>query len=736
MSKLVYDTWAGNDWNRGLPVGNGKIGAVVLGDGANTTLRLNEDSLWYGGPIDRVNQDAREHLPEVRELIFSGKIPEAEEMLLHTFSGVPNSCRTYAPLGNLTVRYHTASKECTAYHRELNLDDAVAITRREFGGCVITETVFCDTETNLCVVRAVSEGDAFDITAELDRMNWYDSGFHDGSNVYALGEMVGEGYSFCAGMTAFTDNGEPTVTAKRICAKAIHRFCLLFTAATTYREKDPLSYVRSALVFPACPYDRILSLHKEHYHEAFRRVSLTLPSDEALAEMPTDKRLQRLRDGESDNGLLKLYFDFGRYLMISGSAPGSLPLNLQGIWNPMMDPPWGSKYTININLQMNYWPVEVLGLSEYAKPLFELMKRMCERGRKTAMDMYGCRGTVAHHNTDLWGDTAPQDEWIPGTYWVMGMALLCTHVWKHYQYTQDKEFLAEMYPVVRESVLFFHDFCVERDGKAVIVPSVSPENTYILPDGTKGCVCYNSTMDVEILRDLLSQFLEMSVIVGDDDEDFLTETRKLLGKLPPISVGRYGQIMEWAEDYGEAEPGHRHISHLYALYPSEQITRDGTPELADAAEITLQRRLSNGGGHTGWSRAWILCMFARLGNGEKCYENLTALLTSSTLPNLFDNHPPFQIDGNFGAIAAYAEMLLQSNESRVLLLPALPKQWKNGSISGIVARGGAKYDFSWEDGQVISCTVTAGKSDYSTLLYAPGRETEVTVPAGVCSKLW
>ncbi|MBP5410565.1 MAG: glycoside hydrolase N-terminal domain-containing protein [Lachnospiraceae bacterium] len=730
MSKLRYNTWAGRDWNRGLPVGNGKLGAMILGDARHTLLMLNEDSLWYGGPIDRVNQDAKEHLSEVRELIFAGKIPQAEEMLLKTFSGVPTSCRTYSVLGNLNVYYGDLPEQCEEYSRELDLDCAVATCRRK-STREITETVFCDESTNLLVFRAVSEdGRPFDVSAEFDRMSWYDAGFHDGNVVYAMGSMVGDNYSFCAGMTAFTDTGEEEVTARRITAKGVTSFCLLFTASTTYRESDPLSYVRSSLGFAACPYDKLLRIHTEDYKKVFDRVRLTLPADPSLESLPTDERLSRMDEAHPDNGLLTTYFDFGRYLLIASSAPGSLPANLQGVWNHHMDPPWGSKFTININLQMNYWPVDTLGLSEYAEPLFSLMKRMHERGRKTAADMYGCRGTVAHHNTDLWGDTAPQDEWIPGTYWVMGMAWLCTHVWKHYRYTLDTAFLAEMYPIVKDTVLFFLDFCVDRDGTAVIIPSVSPENTYILPDGTRGCVCYNSTMDVEILRDLLTQFLSLSTIVEQDDEDFIAAAEELLGKLPPIRIGRYGQIMEWPEDYGEAEPGHRHISHLYGLYPSDQISTDQTPELAKAAKVTLERRLSHGGGHTGWSRAWILNMFARLQDGERCYDNLLALLKSSTLPNLLDNHPPFQIDGNFGAIAAYGEMLLQSSEQCTKLLPALPSHWSEGSVRGLVAIGGARYDIVWKDCRVTECKITAGTTDYNTELLVGEDRRNVSVKAG------
>ncbi len=354
-------------------------------------------------------------------------------------------------------------------------------------------------------------------------------------------------------------------------------------------------------------------------------------------------------------------------------------------------------------------------------PLFDLLEKMEVRGRKTAEEMYGCKGFVAHHNTDLWADTAPQDLYIPSTYWVMGGAWFCTHVWEHYEFTKDEDFLKRMYPVMKSSVTFFLDFLVEHNGEYVTCPSVSPENTYILPDGTRGCICYASAMDNEILTDLFSQYLKAASLVKETELDFIDKVKEYLEKLPKIKIGKHGQIMEWVEDYEEAEPGHRHISHLYALHPSSQIMMDQTPELAEAARITLQRRLSNGGGHTGWSRAWIINMYARLWEGDTAYDNLIKLFENSTTDNLFDSHPPFQIDGNFGSIAAIGEMLLQSNGGRVVVLPALPSQWKNGNIKGIRARGSAVYDITWSEGKVTSITITA-QADYETKLYFNDQE--------------
>lgn len=714
MSKLFYTQSAGGDWNQALPIGNGKLGAMIYGTEIWEHLQLNEDSLWYGDAMNRINPDAAENLEKVRKLIFEGKIPEAEELLLHAFSGTPASERPYSSLGEIYLHYHDIQGECEAYRRELDLERAVHTVTKTYQGTTYVEEAFANAENNVIVMKiSTTDGTPFDLSLNFARMCFYDSSFHDDTTVYCMGKMVGEDYRFAAGITAFSQGGSITPLGEYLCCKQVEKLCVLFTAATTYREREPLEYVRSVLgKARSMTYAELYDCHVRDYQALFGRTRLTLSSDPALEELPTNERLARIDSDAPDNGLVTTYFDFGRYLLISSSRPGSLPANLQGIWNKDIDPPWGCKFTVNINTQMNYWPAEMLGLSECQLPLFDHMLKMCENGRKTAREMYRCRGTVCHHNTDLWGDTAPQDTWIPGTYWVMSLPWLCTHVWEHYLYTRDLEFLRKMYPVVKESVLFFHDFLIETEDEALICPSVSPENTYLLPSGVEGSVCAGSTMDNEILRDHFTQFLEMASLLEDDDFPFILRTRELLAKLPPLKIGSFGQIMEWREDYREKDPGHRHISHLYALHPSSQITVDGTPELAEAASVTLRRRLAHGGGHTGWSRAWIMNMYARLWDGEKTYENLLELFKRSTLGNLFDNHPPFQIDGNFGSVAAIGEMLLQSNSNRIVLLPALPKEWPEGRIDGIYARGGARFRLSWKDGRLQAFTAKAVYADF------------------------
>ena len=456
------------------------------------------------------------------------------------------------------------------------------------------------------------------------------------------------------------------------------------------------------------PYPILKRDHEREYRRLFDRVDFRLggtDEDPALSRLPTDQRLARLKSGQKDPALETLYFQFGRYLLISSSRPGCLPANLQGIWNGEMLPPWDSKYTININAEMNYWPAEVCNLSECHLPLFDLIERMRPNGRRTAREMYGCHGFVAHHNTDIWGDTAPQDLYTPATQWPMGAAWLCLHIWEHYLYTEDKKFLESRYDALREASEFFTEFLVaDARGHMVTCPSVSPENTYALPDGQTGHICAGPSMDCQIIYKLFHDCINAAAVLGKD-EAYCAGLSRLLEKLPRPQIGKHGQLMEWQEDYDEPEPGHRHISQLFALFPSDQISLRETPELAAAARKTLERRLAHGGGHTGWSRAWIVNMWARLGDGEEAYRNIQALMANSTLPNLLDTHPPFQIDGNLGGLSGMAEMLLQSHSDEIRLLPALPTAWPQGNVQGLCARNGFEVGMTWADGRLTSAHI-------------------------------
>ena len=462
-----------------------------------------------------------------------------------------------------------------------------------------------------------------------------------------------------------------------------------------------------------------------------------------LDQLPTDERLRRIAEGGTDHGMAALYYAYGRYLLMSCSQPGGLPANLQGVWCEKLEPIWDSKYTININTQMNYWPAEICNLPECHQPLFEHLERMLENGKRTAREMYGCRGFVAHHNTDVWADTAPQDLAIPATYWVMGGAWLATHIWKHFRYTMDQDFLERMYPILFECVQFFGDFLIEDGEELVICPSVSPENTYIMENGKIGRLCMSSTMDTAILRDILIQFLESERILGK--QSVLGEQAvRILERLPDFGVGRHGQLMEWREDYEEWEIGHRHFSHLYPIFPSNQINEYENSELLEAGKKALERRMEYGGGHTGWSCAWLINLYARFGDGDSAVKYIHDLLGKLTAPNMFDMHPPldripgipwvFQIDGNLGGACGIAQMLLQSHLDEIHLLPALPSSWKEGRVTGLCAEGGFEADICWQDGELKEAILYAKKGGRAVLrcrekltVSAAGKEVPVSV---------
>jgi alpha-L-fucosidase 2 len=730
MSKLWYDKPA-DRWEEALPIGNGRMGAMIFGTVETEHIQLNEDSVWYGGHVDRNNPDALKNLPRIRELILKGQISEAQELMTYALSGIPQSQKPYQSLGDLTINFKGLEGSKADYKRVLSLDSAIHTMQVKIGEIVYKRETFLSAVDDVMVMRISSEDNQkISFSALLTRERFYDSVIGAAKDTIMLNGNLGKGgLDFAMMLKAVTEGGTCEVIGEHLIVSNADAVTLLFTAGTTFRFGDLKQQLNLVLTKAANQsYESLKARHVEDYKGLYDRVTFELDGIDSYEELTTSKRLERSKNGEVDKGMAKLYFDFGRYLLIACSREGSLPANLQGIWNKDMSPAWDSKYTININTQMNYWPAEVCNLSECHKPLFDLIKRMVPNGQKTAKIMYDCRGFVAHHNTDMWGDTAVQDHWIPASYWVMGAAWLCTHQWMHYEYTQDKEFLREAFPIMREAALFFLDFLIEDNGFLKVCPSVSPENIYILPSGEQGAVTVGATMDNQILRDLFHQCLKAAELLGVQDE-LNQQIKDVLEKLVPTQIGERGNIMEWAEDYEEVEPGHRHISHLYGLHPSSQITMQDTPELAEAARQTLAYRLAHGGGHTGWSRAWIINLYAKLWDGEEAYHNLEQLISKSTLPNLFDNHPPFQIDGNFGGTAAIAEMLVQSTEQRIILLPALPKAWNAGSIKGLCVRGGAELSLAWHDNQLSKCIIKAKHKIQTEVIYKQKRM-EVCLEAG------
>lgn len=707
-------------WNSATPIGNGSLGAMIYGDPIGDIIQLNEETVWGGDDsLERVNPKAKDSWRKVRQLLAEGKIKEAEELSKSDLFATRADPRWYDTAGYVHFDYKYENSEYTDYKRTLDLDSAVCTV--EFtadGHRFIREYIASNPDKVIAINHQSPDGRYINLNVDLSRR---EAAFDEmelcenGIMVYATQPENGCRYCILVatdsdGCVIYNETGFDVYDASYL--------TVYITIRSTYHSEDITEWcnqtVETALELG---YDLIKVRHVEDYKAYFDRVSLEIDGEDN-SNIPTDKRIAD--SGEStDNGLVSLYFDFARYLLISSSREGTLPANLQGIWNKDRYAPWGGKYTININAEMNYWPAEVMNLPELHMPLISHLKRMLPKGQKVAREMYGLDGFVAHHNTDIYGDCAPTDYWLPATIWPMGAAWLCTHIKTHYDYTGDATFLKEYLPIIKQACLFFSEYLFEYNDKLITGPSLSPENTYLHPSGEVGHMCNGPAMDSQILYDLFGDCIEISKILGEEDEltDKLTQMRE---RLPKPEIGKHGNLLEWIEDYEETEVGHRHISHLYGLYPSSQFTYEETPELMRAARATLERRLSHGGGHTGWSRAWIINMWARLRDGNKAGENINALLSRSTYPNMFDMHPPFQIDGNFGGAAGVAEMLLQSQNAMITLLPALPDSWHSGRLDGFMARGGVRVYAEWEDNKLLSATLTS----------VQGRPFSVYIPKG------
>ncbi len=726
-------------WIEALPVGNGRLGAMVYGRFTEEIIQLNEDTIWTGGPYQPSEPEGPRELPEVRRLVFEGKFRKAEEIFGRIMATDPRGHQKYQPLGILQLKF-PESGAIDDYRRELDLDTAISAVSYRSAGIEFRREIFVSPVDQVIVVRMTADTPG-QITCRVAITGAHNSPPRDESSTVeakAPNTLILKGKTasyrgvegrvqFQAQVRVIPEGGNISAGDSDISVNAANALTLLIPAATnfvSYKDisGDPDARVNATLAaVEGKTYDRLREDHVAEHRRLFRRVNLDLGTT-MREELPTDERLRLFPDGR-DPQLAALYFQFGRYLLISSSRPGTRPPNLQGIWNEKMNPSWDSKYTTNINLEMNYWPAEAANLAECVEPLVEMVEGLAETGHRTARLHYGADGWVHHFNTDIWLPTAPMGGGRFGT-WHTGGAWLCTHLWDHYLFGGDEPFLRRIYPVLKDAAQFFLDTLVEHPQYAWFVtnPSNSPENNYrIAGNRTTGfdhtTICTGATMDMQIIRDLFDSCIQASRILGID-ADFSRTLRETRRRLAPMQVGRHGQLQEWLEDWDDPLHKHRHLSHLYGLFPSDQITLRGDPVAAAAARQSLLQR---GDKNMGWSRGWKINLWARLEDGDRAFQQLCSQLDlqlnellqhddegywkGGVYPNMFSCGPPRQVDGVFSGCSGIAEMLLQSHSEEIYLLPALPETWPKGSVTGLCARGGFEVDMEWEKGRLIQAMI-------------------------------
>ncbi|MBJ2174215.1 glycoside hydrolase family 95 protein [Aureibaculum sp. A20] len=716
--KLYYDKPA-EKWTEALPIGNGSLGAMIYGDVSQEHIQFNEETLWAGKPHDYAHKGAYKYLGEIRQLLTDGKQREAQDLGNKEFMSVPLKQIHYQPFGDVYIDF-PGHEKYSEYARELDLNNAVSKVSYKVNKVIYKREVLSSYPDQIIAINlTASESKALNFSIWLDAIH-EEKQVTTSANSQTLEVHVKDGV--LKGLSTIKVTTDGTIESKngKLSVANASRASIYLSAATNYKNfKDvsgnPQQIVKETLEkIKAKKYKKVKDTHIKDYQSLFNRFQIDF-GDNGKSKEVTNKRIFDFWKNPSDPQLLSLYVQYGRYLMIASSRPGTKPPTLQGLWNDKIKPPWFSSYTTNINLEMNYWPVEVANLSECHEPLFDFIKDVSETGKNVAKEHYDANGWIVHHNVDIWRGAAPVNNANHGL-WLSGSAWLCSHIWEHYLFTQDKKFLKENYALMRDAALFYTDFLIEdpKTGYLISTPSTSPEI---------GGMVAGPTMDHQIIRALFKSVVKATEIL-DTDQEFSKKLQVMIPKIAPNKIGKYGQLQEWLEDKDDPKSHHRHVSHLWAVYPGNEINYEETPELMKAAKQSLEFRGDNG---TGWSLAWKVNFWSRFKDGNRAYKLLGVLLSPAEIPereisggsypNLFDAHPPFQIDGNFGAAAGIIEMLVQSHLGKIELLPALPDALPKGNISGVVARGGFELDFKWENSLLQEVIITSKKGSKCKLKY-------------------